>query len=328
VLSATSTREVAAVLEPQLRRRLGRALAITALERRPSAYRTSFALEELDITLDDGTRMAMVLKQLGADALSPTAADAKPGFLRRPTREIEVYDRVLGRGGTWAPACYGAIAEPPRRWILLERVPGLELYQVGELTAWCAVARRLAEMHVALRSADLRCPPGVLVRHDGPHYHRFAERALVYGRAPGALAPVLRRYEGVVERLLALPSTFVHGELYASNVLVEAGPQALRVVFVDWETAAWAPGLFDLAALTSGSWTTAERREMVLSYREALGPNSGLPADEREFLDALELCRLHLAVQWLGWSPNWRPPAEHAHDWGADAERLVEELGL
>ena len=47
-----------------------------------------------------------------------------------------------------------------------------------------------------------------------------------------------------------------------------------------------------------------------------------------DFLDALEHFRLHLAIQWLGWSRDWSPPAEHAHDWLADALRLAEGLGL
>ena len=33
----------------------------------------------------------------------------------------------------------------------------------------------------------------------------------------------------------------------------------------------------------------------------------------------LARCRLHLALQWLGWSPDWRPPPEHAHDWLGEA---------
>jgi hypothetical protein len=97
---------------------------------------------------------------------------------------------------------------------------------------------------------------------------------------------------------------------------------------VDWEMAAWAPRLLDLAALTSGAWNADERRAMARAYRGALEPDSGLPGDERRFLEALELCRLHLGVQWLGWSPDWTPPAENAHDWSAEAERIVLSLEL
>jgi hypothetical protein len=33
-------------------------------------------------------------------------------------------------------------------------------------------------------------------------------------------------------------------------------------------------------------------------------------------------------VQWLGWSPDWSPPAEHAHDWLGEALHLADKLGL
>jgi hypothetical protein len=52
---------------------------------------------------------------------------------------------------------------------------------------------------------------------------------------------------------------------------------------------------------------------------------AGFPALEEEDLD---VCRLHLAVQWLGWSPGWAPPMAHAHDWLADARELGERLDL
>jgi hypothetical protein len=32
-------------------------------------------------------------------------------------------------------------------------------------------------------------------------------------------------------------------------------------------------------------------------------------------------------VQWLGWSSQWSPPAQHAHDWLSEALALAERLG-
>lgn len=327
---APTTADVCEALEPLLRARLGGLRSIATLERRRSAYRTSFALDELDVVLDDGTRLELVLKQLGPDALSEAARHAKPAFLRDPLREIEVYELVLGAEGAWAPACYGAVVDPGcgRLWLFLERVSGAELYQVGELDTWCETARWLASMHAALREPAARFAPSSVLRCDASHYRRFAVRALEFGRSPDTVQALLQRYDLVIERLLELPVTFTHGEFYASNVLVERRPGGLRVAPVDWEMAAWAPGLLDLAALTSGSWNAHERRAMARAYRNALEADSGLPDDESRFLEALELCRLQLAVQWLGWSPDWTPPAGNAHDWAAEAERLVAELQL
>jgi hypothetical protein len=43
---------------------------------------------------------------------------------------------------------------------------------------------------------------------------------------------------------------------------------------------------------------------------------------------ALDAAQLHLSLQWLGWSPDWTPPPEHARDWLADALATAERLGL
>jgi aminoglycoside phosphotransferase (APT) family kinase protein len=124
---------------------------------------------------------------------------------------------------------------------------------------------------------------------------------------------VLEHHDAVVERLTALPRSFIHGELYASNVIVQLNGE-LRVAPVDWEMAAVGPGLFDLAALTTG-WTGRERSVIIAAY-------GGVDRI------ALDCCRLQLALQWLGWSLGWRPPAEHARDWLAEALEIVERLEL
>jgi aminoglycoside phosphotransferase (APT) family kinase protein len=115
--------------------------------------------------------------------------------------------------------------------------------------------------------------------------------------------------------------------MYASNVLIAGEPGARRVCAVDWEMAAVGPGLMDLAALTSGSWREDHRQAIVMAYHEAIAEPEGWRETEA-FLRALDACRLHIALQWLGWSPGWAPPPEHAHDWLDDALRLAERLEL
>jgi aminoglycoside phosphotransferase (APT) family kinase protein len=137
------------------------------------------------------------------------------------------------------------------------------------------------------------------------------------------------RYDQVVERLLALPRTLIHGEFYASNVLVDGREEQARVCPVDWEMAALGPGLVDLAALTAGGWTAEEKAALSMAYFEEfeeLMEHDGHLLDAEEFLIALEYCRLHLAVQWLGWAPEWSPPPEHAQDWLSEALSLAEKL--
>jgi thiamine kinase-like enzyme len=194
---------------------------------------------------------------------------------------------------------------------LIEQVSGVELYQVGELDTWKEVARWLARLHDRFTGAPLIAH---VLQYDEQFLSLWFERARAFGRAVG-----IRGYELVVDRLIRLPRTLVHGELYASNVLI-AGD---RVCVVDWETAGAGPGVIDLATLTTG-WQEAQAAELAAAYREALRD----PPDPAQFAVDLDFARLHLAVRWLGWSPEWSPPPEHARDWHADALELQARLGL
>jgi aminoglycoside phosphotransferase len=282
----------------ELTRVLGR--QVTTVERRPSPYRTSFPLEELRVELADGTSLQLVRKDLRRSALGTIVHRVKPEFLHDPEREIEAYRLLAGRRlGT--PVYYGA----GRGWILLEKVPGVELAQIGELEAWRRAARWLARLHDTFAGT----PPSsrILLDHDASYYRLWPQRAAA--RAP-EVSWIAARYEPVVERLVALPRTLIHGEFYASNVLV-AGE---RVAPVDWEMAAVGAGLVDLAALVTG-WTGEERAAILAAYPGV---------DDL----ALAACRLHLALQWLGWSNDWTPPPAQAYDWLGEVRETAERLGL
>ncbi|HET7509352.1 MAG TPA: hypothetical protein VFJ65_03805, partial [Solirubrobacterales bacterium] len=137
--------------------------------------------------------------------------------------------------------------------------------------------------------------------------------------------------------LLAQPRTVLHGEFYATNVLVappnciKFSPQEIdnlmqfgdgaRVAPVDWELAAAGPGLTDLAALVSG-WPADDCEALVAAY----AAEPGVPPFNARDLD---LARLQVAIQWLGWAPPaWQPPEEKRHDWLNEAVELAEGLGL
>src|SRR5262249_18457071 len=150
--------------------------------------------------------------------------------------------------------CYGAVVDQwaGRYWLFLERVPGLELYQVSS-PIWQEVARWLATMHARFtRDTALPTRAKRLLSYDGDYYRDWLRRAQQFarqaepsrsGKARRGVEWLAARYDQVVERLLALPTTFIHGEFYASNVLVQELAGELRVCPVDWEMAAVAPGL-------------------------------------------------------------------------------------
>ena len=272
---------------------------VAQVEASPHPEATSSPLQELRVSMPDGSQLELVLKDTGRTGLSAEAREAKPLFLHDPQREIETYRRILSTKSLGTARFYGAEGSV----LLIERVEGPVLWQIGALDVWCGVAAALAVLHRQLAGhVDDPC----LLRYDAAYYRFWLERAEAFA---GPLGVVASRYEEVVERLLALPQTVVHGELYPSNVVVAGS----RVCPVDWELAGTGPGLVDLAALATG-WPGADQDAIVAAYGD-------VDADD------LDSCRLHLAVRWLGWSPAWRAPEAHARDWLAEAVGAAQRLG-
>jgi aminoglycoside phosphotransferase (APT) family kinase protein len=315
--------------DSELRAGLKQALAevglelVGGVERCPSAYRTSFPIEELRVELEGRGEVRIGCKRLDRAELDPEAQLAKPEFLDDPGREPAVYRALLPQAPPGPPEFFGAVLEGDRHWLFVEWVEGRELFQVGERELWDGAARWLARLHAALASGlDRHREEARLIEHDAAFYRGWIERAerFARGRDDASAAPVAwlrERHDQVVEALLAQPRTVLHGEFYASNVLV-AG---LRVAPVDWELAAVGPGLTDLAALVSG-WPPPDRAALVAAYRS----EPGVPAFTARDLD---FARLQVAIQWLGWAPPaWQPPEEKRHDWLGEAIELAEGLDL
>ena len=313
----------------------GEIAGIAGLSRRPYRYATSSPLEEVRVRLDGGREVALILKDATRERLLGDAPTVKPPFLYEPRRELETYRRLIGPAGI-GPRFFGAGAhdDPPRYWLLIEKVPGVELWQVGELEVWEQVATWLAGFHAGFehRLEDVLADNPYLLRHSEAWFRSWAERARAAlarstDQRAAALDRALDRYEEAAHSLAALPRAFVHGELYPSNVIVVRRSGSPRVCPVDWEMAAIGPGLIDLAAL-AGGWDEEQRGRLVTAYLEGYSGPGYAAHDPGALADDLARCRLHLALQWLGWSTDWRPPSEHAHDWLAEALSLARQLGL
>jgi hypothetical protein len=294
---------------------------LVALERRPYAYRTSFPLEEVDVRFANGGRLSLISKDLDRTALDEPAREAKPEFLHDPLREVVVYRDVLASMALGTARYYGSLVDPEHRRFLLfiEKVAGVELWQIGEIELWEEVARWLATFH---EEAPAIASPHLL-SYDAGFFAGWLERALVFARGD-VLSRVAARYDDVIATLLALPQTLVHGEFYAANILVARDGDAPRISPIDWEMAGVGPALIDLAALTSGRWSDDDRRRIEAAYTTACSR----PLAGDGLAVGLACCRLHLALQWLGWSPTWVPPEEHHHDWLGEARAAAEHLGL
>ncbi len=330
-------------LERALSQHFGATVRIVKLRRRCSRYSSSCAIENIEVGLESGTRLSLVFKDLSPAALLETAREVRPGFLYEPVREIETYRRLLAPERLGTPIYYGAVNRPELKqcWLFLERVEGPLLWQVGRLETWRQAARWLAKLHGKFAGSDRHHNPSRLahlLRYDRQllglwlaRAEKFLSRKSLAG-SDGLCRTFLRltdRYDGVIERLMALPRTVIHGEFYPSNVILRRGADGQRQVCpIDWELAGIGPGLIDLAALTLGAWTPAQKRSLISAYRDSLEPTGGWPPPLPDLIEAVEYCQLQISVQWLGWASEWEPPKLHAQDWLREAVRLSKSLGI
>lgn len=298
---------------------LGRPVA--SLARRPLPQRSSFAIDRVDVEFGDGAQATYVCKAVATRDLDPEGAAAKPAFVLDPRREAAVYRDVLAPARVDVPRLHVSVCDPAagRHWLLLEHVDGVPLWQLGERRAWEDAAAWLGELHArAAAPADAH-----LLAYDAAFLRTWLRRAVAFA-PPGTLERVRAGYDAVLQRLLAWPATLVHGDFFASNVLVE---RSGRIRVVDWELAGRGPGLLDLAALTAGTWTERERGRLVRAYGRGLR-TGGEDVATAELVAALPAFRLQVALQRIGWSACWTPPAEHANDWLGEALQAADELGL
>jgi Ser/Thr protein kinase RdoA (MazF antagonist) len=275
------------------------------------AYATSHRIEVVS--------PGVLRKDLRADALVDTARDRRPAFLHDARREPEMYRQVLDPlriGPRWLGG--------GRDWVLLEQLDAAPLWQVGELSVWCEVARWLAAMHRRLDDVPAATIAVPLLYHDEALMRVWRRRAERTDALPTFL---VKAHERAVARLSACRRQLIHGDFYPSNVLVRPGERDCTaappdVWPVDWELAASGPAVFDLAALTSGEWTTPARDAMAVAYFEATEDPTRSWAT---WCADLRAARLHICMQWLGWARGWTPPPEHRHNWYAEAVALAGE---
>jgi aminoglycoside phosphotransferase (APT) family kinase protein len=323
-------------LAAELPRSTGKGSEIVSLARRPFIYQSSFALERLDVGLSDGSALRLIFKNLSLRETAPAVQRAKPDFIYDPRREIEVYRQFTGLHTLGAAKLYASSVDPrhERYWLFLECVDGSELYQVGDFAVWVQVARWLARFHESFTGQlETVAKAAPLIRYDADFYRSWMQRMRQFlSRAADAsvmtaINMLAARHEALIQHLLAQPQVLLHGEFYASNILVRQRVNSLRVCPIDWEMAAVGPRLVDLAALVSGQWSERQRDALALAYYEAMAPQNR-PLEWREFMRDLDCCRLHLAIQWCGWFGRRQPISAHAHDWLSEAVELATRLDL
>ncbi len=321
-----------ATLERHLSRHFSRECSIVSFSRRPHPRRSSFVLEELDVELHGGDRFSVVFKNIGPDALLSLADRGRTAVDYDPECEIRAYRDVLSPDlGT--PACYGAELDPPkgRYWLFLEKVVGMELVDIGEFARWEEAAQWLVRFQ--RRHSDSNRLPTGFQRYDANYYRLWLERAVRAVPAlqrrfglPGPAFQTLRSgYGAIVAQLTDLPLTVVHGDFYPSNIiLVSASVAQSRLCPVDWGAMALGPGLIDLAALVSGSWSESQRKRLVKDYWRCLQADR-MSFDE--FLSAMLCCRVFLSLQWLASCSGREELPPGVQSWVREADFLYRQAG-
>lgn len=295
-------------------------------DRRPCAYSTSFALEELDVLWADGRRRRLVFKDLGPNALLAEARDHRPAFLYDPRREVTVYRHVLEGRGLGTAELFGSALDPAggRYWLALEHVAGGQLRHTDDPALWDAAARCLARLH-SIPVPTQGDASAALARYDAAYFGRWLDRAIARARSGSADDTVLssadtlrRAVAGAAAVLAADRPVVVHGDFYPANVLVRSGAAA-AVCPIDWELAGVGPGAVDLAALVAGEWADADRDRMLSAYADEAARLGRPPADPRALRRSVAAARVVAAVQWLGWAHGWSAPPDQSRDWLRDA---------
>jgi hypothetical protein len=319
--------QIGELLEHGLCRHFRRALRIVDIECRSHAYRSTYSINRMLVTLDSGEQLPVVFKQIQPDARTTEGVERPKGH----RCEVLVYQRLLadtrgspgGRFG--APTLYASLfdEENQRYWLFLEDVGSTPLSE-GSAEDWMAVFRWLGTLHAPYfgREEELRSL-GCLTDH-GPLYYRMEARVarenldLAGSSALSRFDRLMAGFEPVVEYLGRQTRTLVHGDIIPDNLLL-LPEHTVRPV--DWESAAiGVPGL-DLVPLLTG-WGD-DRPHLLAAYFEqlVLGLPNGFDGvvDRLAFERMLLNCEVVVALWYLGWS------LEDARD-PAYVDRFVDDL--
>jgi aminoglycoside phosphotransferase (APT) family kinase protein len=222
---------------------------------------------------------------------------AKPAFLWDAHRELATYERILTGADLNSAKYFGSyVDEDGVRYLLLERIPGVRLWECADFEPWREAARWLARMHarVGAETAHATGTVRYLLRYDRSFYEAWLHRAREFHQPVADFMTLEERHPRVVEHLLDQPVTFIHGEFYSANVLVDdrCAPAAVRPV--DWEMAALGPALVDLAHLLAGRWSDDERIDVADAYFHELAAQGVDVPPRDECLKTLDCCLIHL----------------------------------
>jgi aminoglycoside phosphotransferase (APT) family kinase protein len=239
--------------------------------------------------------------------------------------EAKVYELVVDGCGLSRPRYYGVIPyRDGRASLVLEYIDGaLSVSKAADRDAMARAASWIGRFHMAPRLSERAAR--TLVRYDDSYFEAWGRRAKrnIEGHALETpwLTELCDSFGAASRTLFSSETTVVHGEFYPDNILYRN-----RTLYpIDWEWAALAPGLIDLAALTDGPWGHNTIMSCLEAYCSARW--GGRQREARDLEQELAAARIYLFLRWLGGKRD-RAMETEARRRAGDIEPVAERLGL
>lgn len=279
-----------AVLTAGLRRHLGRpdltvmdVQPVAVQHQRPSIGRVRGLKVDYQADGEDGSCSLVVKEPRGT---------TRAGLAGAGRREVGMYLSLATELPVRTPALIAAA--PTGDWLVLEAVRPVRRADRWKADDYAKAVRDLAALHERFwgLQEDLTAFPWLgrpLEADFGVHIAAAAqaiERMVTSGRPEALasrpervamLAQLTAQADRVVQPLLDLPATLLHGDYWPGNIaVVREG----RQVVYDWQMASVGPGVLDLFTfVTKSQWSfgalPVEEAELVECYRSELAERTG-----------------------------------------------------
>lgn len=275
-------------LEEVLAGEIARRGPLEITSRRRSPRTSTYLADIVRVRFADGSSERLLCKYASGVDLDPSSPHHGLAY------EAAVYDRVLRDAPMSLPHVWGSFRDPDSGDVALvmrfydDGLSSVQASAERDAVRWLAELHGWAESHVTDPAWDM------LTRYDTAYYERWLTRTreLAGPRAAANpwLAEVERAYTEGIPLLATARPTLIHGEFTPRNAFWAEE----RVLPVDWETAAVAPGEIDLAVFTF-DWDEDELPGLEAAYVEARW--GGRPPQGHA--ERLFAARLYVSFHWI-----------------------------
>jgi aminoglycoside phosphotransferase (APT) family kinase protein len=268
---------------------------IEVIKRQPNDYASTFPSEIITCRIGDETIKKLFCKY--------EIEQIRDNYGHRGGVEYEaiIYRDILQPLKVTAPIFFGSYAKSQEEtWIFLEYLGKSERPLGNANGGLIDAARWIGNFHSLTENSLKMSELPQIRKYDAGYYSGWALRTAEFAESLHNdfpwLPEICERFVESINSIAEISPTLIHGEFYYKNVLFQEG-----IIYpIDWESAAFALGEIDFAALTEGDWDSELVRECEQSYLRARWSDD-IPKD---FQQRLNFARLYLHFRWLGGRAN------------------------